>query len=272
MRLDRRIREYLERSDPRSGDDHGARGLSRVLRRSRRISIRQARLSANARRLPGLRRTSRPRIGCGIGTDLVRFARGGAAVVGVDLSETAGRLARTNLALHSSSPGGIVVGNGAALPLPDESVDVATRTAFSSTQPIRAPSSRNRSGCCGRGNGDLHGIRPPFVVDGAVTRHESGAGARGAPGLRLYSAGEFRISRAAFQETTIVPERFPVRSRLHHGWKGALYNGLFVGAFNARAASARPAARLASDGVLCEDVIRGQSPISQKGDCPLFLA
>jgi hypothetical protein len=31
----------------------------------------------------------------------------------------------------------------------------------------------------------------------------------------------------------IVPERFPVKSRLHGGWKGMLYNGVFVGAFNA---------------------------------------
>ena len=30
-----------------------------------------------------------------------------------------------------------------------------------------------------------------------------------------------------------MPERFPVKSRLHGGWKGTLYNGLFVGAFNA---------------------------------------
>ena len=28
-------------------------------------------------------------------------------------------------------------------------------------------------------------------------------------------------------------ERFPVKSRLHGGWKGALYNRLFVGTFNA---------------------------------------
>jgi hypothetical protein len=30
----------------------------------------------------------------------------------------------------------------------------------------------------------------------------------------------------------IVPERFPVKSRLHRGWKGVLFNGFFVGAFN----------------------------------------
>jgi SAM-dependent methyltransferase len=39
-------------------------------------------------------------IGCGIGTDLVRFAAGGARVAGVDLSETAIRLARQNMDLH----------------------------------------------------------------------------------------------------------------------------------------------------------------------------
>jgi hypothetical protein len=31
----------------------------------------------------------------------------------------------------------------------------------------------------------------------------------------------------------IVPERFPVKSRLHGGWKGTLYNTMFVGTFNA---------------------------------------
>ena len=31
---------------------------------------------------------------------------------------------------------------------------------------------------------------------------------------------------AGFRDVTIVPERFPVKSRLHGGWKGAVYNGL----------------------------------------------
>ena len=29
------------------------------------------------------------------------------------------------------------------------------------------------------------------------------------------------------------PERFPVKSRLHGGWKGAVYNGVFVAGLNA---------------------------------------
>jgi hypothetical protein len=54
-----------------------------------------------------------------------------------------------------------------------------------------------------------------------------------APVLRKYSLGEFRRLLAGFSDVRIVPERFPVKSRLHGGWKGAVYNGLFVGTFNA---------------------------------------
>ena len=54
-----------------------------------------------------------------------------------------------------------------------------------------------------------------------------------APVLRRYSIGEFRHLLAPFSSTEIIPERFPVKSRLHKGWKGALYNVAFVGAFNA---------------------------------------
>src|SRR5262249_24892186 len=54
-----------------------------------------------------------------------------------------------------------------------------------------------------------------------------------APVLRRYTIGEFRRLLSRFGYVKIVPERFPVRSRLHGGWKGALYNGMFVSAFNA---------------------------------------
>ena len=54
-----------------------------------------------------------------------------------------------------------------------------------------------------------------------------------APVLVKYSIGEFRALLSGFREVRIVPERFPVKSRLHGGWKGALYNGVFVRSFNA---------------------------------------
>ena len=53
-----------------------------------------------------------------------------------------------------------------------------------------------------------------------------------APVLEKYSIPEFQQLLESFADVRVVPERFPVRSRLHRGWKGAAYNGLFVGTFN----------------------------------------
>ena len=54
-----------------------------------------------------------------------------------------------------------------------------------------------------------------------------------APVLKKYSWGEFEQLLSGFREVEIVPERFPVKSRLHGGWKGVAFNTFFVGAFNA---------------------------------------
>jgi ubiquinone/menaquinone biosynthesis C-methylase UbiE len=53
-----------------------------------------------------------------------------------------------------------------------------------------------------------------------------------APVLKKYSIMEFRGMLTPFKTVRIVPERFPVRSRLHHGLKGTLYNNVFVDTFN----------------------------------------
>jgi hypothetical protein len=54
-----------------------------------------------------------------------------------------------------------------------------------------------------------------------------------APVLKRYSISEFRALVGRFSTVEIVPERFPVRSRLHKGWKGTAFNTFFVGTFNA---------------------------------------
>ena len=53
-------------------------------------------------------------VGCGIGTDLARFARGGAVVTGVDLSQTAIDLAAKNFS-GLGLAGDLRVGDGEAL-------------------------------------------------------------------------------------------------------------------------------------------------------------
>ena len=71
-----------------------------------------------------------------------------------------------------------------------------------------------------------------------------------APVLLKFSAGEFRRLLARFREVRIVPERFPVKSRLHGGWKGARVQRPFRRHVQRPAARARAALRLAPAGVL----------------------
>ena len=173
-------------------------------------------------------------IGCGIGTDLVRFARGGALVTGIDLSTTAIELAKKNFALHAVNAQDLLVANGEALPLADASFDVVYGHGVVQ---YTADAARLIREC--------HRVLKPggeaiFMVYNRVSwlnalsklmkvqlEHED------APVLEKYSIGEFRELLSPFRDVRIVPERFPVKSRLHKGWKGMVFNTLFVGTFNA---------------------------------------
>jgi SAM-dependent methyltransferase len=173
-------------------------------------------------------------VGCGIGTDLVRFARGGARVTGVDLAETAIDLARKNFALNDVAPEELRVANGEALPFVDGSFDVVYGHGV--IQYTANPAKLIR---------ECHRVLKPggtaiFMVYNRVSwlnamsklmkvalEHED------APVLRKYSIAEFKELLKPFRETRIVPERFPVKSRLHKGWKGVAFNTIFVGTFNA---------------------------------------
>ena len=62
-------------------------------------------------------------VGCGVGTDLVRFARAGANVTGIDLAETSIDLARKNFA-QNGLQGKLQVMNGEAMSFADNSFDV----------------------------------------------------------------------------------------------------------------------------------------------------
>jgi ubiquinone/menaquinone biosynthesis C-methylase UbiE len=173
-------------------------------------------------------------VGCGIGTDLVRFARGGALVTGVDLSSTAIELAKRNFAVHGVTAADLLVANGESLPFPDNSFDVVyghgvVQYTADAPRLIR----------------ECHRVLKPggeaiFMVYNRVSwlnalsklmkvqlEHED------APVLKKYSIGEFKQLLAPFERVRIVPERFPVKSRLHKGWKGIAFNTFFVGTFNA---------------------------------------
>jgi ubiquinone/menaquinone biosynthesis C-methylase UbiE len=53
------------------------------------------------------------------------------------------------------------------------------------------------------------------------------------PVFRKFSIGEFRRLLSPFAAVDIVPERFPVATKVHGGMKARLFNALFVGTFNA---------------------------------------
>jgi ubiquinone/menaquinone biosynthesis C-methylase UbiE len=173
-------------------------------------------------------------VGCGIGTDLARFARGGALVTGVDLSQTAIDMATKNFELHGLAPVELRVANAEALPYADNTFDhvyghgVIQYTA-DPAQLIRECHRVLKPGGTGifMVYNRVSWLNALSKVMKVALEHED------APCLRKFSIGEFRTLLTPFAEVRIVPERFPVKSRLHGGWKGLAFNTCFVGTFNA---------------------------------------
>jgi SAM-dependent methyltransferase len=172
-------------------------------------------------------------VGCGIGTDLVRFASGGARVTGVDLSQTAIDLAEQNLALHDTCAEELRVANAEALPYADSTFDVVYGHGVIQYTDDPARLVRECARVLRPGGTGIFMVYNRVSWLNALSKvmkvpleHED------APVLRKFSIPEFRQLLAPFTDARIVPERFPVKSRLHGGWKGLVFNTCFVGAFN----------------------------------------
>lgn len=172
-------------------------------------------------------------VGCGAGTDLARFARGGARVTGVDISPSAIALARENFR-QQRLEADLREADGERLPFPDASFDFVY--AHGVVQYTADDDALVRE--CRRvlvpGGGAVFQVYNRVSWLNALSKlmkvpleHED------APVLRKYSPAEFRALLHGFADVRIVEERFPVRSRLHGGWKGLLFNTVFVGTFNA---------------------------------------
>ncbi len=171
-------------------------------------------------------------IGCGVGIDLVRFARGGAIVTGIDLAETSIDLARRNFANHNLK-GDLRVMNGEQLLFDDHSFEV-----------VYAHGVLQYTADLGRMIREMHRVLRPggeaiFMVYNKYSwlnalsklmkvelEHEN------APVLRKYSIRDCRRFSRPFKNVQIMVERFPVKTRLHKGLKARLYNDVFVRIFN----------------------------------------
>ena len=171
-------------------------------------------------------------VGCGVGIDLVRFARGGAFVTGIDLAESSMELARRNFENNSLSAD-LRLMNGEAMAIPDNRFDVVY--AHGVLQYTSVPEQMIR---------EIHRVLRPggeAILMVYNTRSWLPATSRltkvdleheGAPAFRTFTIGQFEALLRPFSSSRIVPERFPVKTRLHHGWKAALYNEVFVNLFN----------------------------------------
>jgi SAM-dependent methyltransferase len=172
-------------------------------------------------------------VGCGAGVDLARFARGGAIVTGVDLAPTAIELARANFEQQGLT-GEFQVANGEALPFADASFDLvfAHGVVQYTADPQRLVDECRR--VLKPGGQAIFQVYNRISWLNALSKlMKVGLEHEDAPVLRRFSAGEFRRLLRGFSDVRLVYERFPVKSRLHGGWKGAVYNGVFVGTFNA---------------------------------------
>jgi len=172
-------------------------------------------------------------VGCGRGVDVVRFARGGADVTGVDLAESAIDLARANFEQQGLT-GTFHVADGEHLPFPDNSFDLvyAHGVVQYTADPRRLVDECRRVLKPG-GEAVFQVYNRISWLNALGKLMKVGLEHEDAPVLLKFSIGEFRRLVSGFSDVTIVPERFPVKSRLHGGWKGTAYNSLFVGTFNA---------------------------------------
>jgi SAM-dependent methyltransferase len=171
-------------------------------------------------------------VGCGAAVDLARFAKGGAIATGVDLTVSAIALAATNFQQQGLSAD-LRVANGEALPFPDDTFDLvyAHGVVQYTADPQRLVNEVRR--VLKPGGEAIFQVYNRISWLNALSKlMKVGLEHDDAPVLLKYTIGEFKRLLSGFSSVRIEPERFPVKSRLHGGWKGAVYNGLFVGTFN----------------------------------------
>lgn len=171
-------------------------------------------------------------VGCGAGIDLVRFARAGAKVTGIDLSKTALDLAGKNIEQNGLSAE-LQIMNGECMDFADNTFDVVyahgvlqytpdTEKMVAEIHRVLKPGGQAVMMVYNR----ISWLNLMRQVTKVPLEHED------APVLKKFSIGELKQFLKVFKSYHIIPERFPVKTKLHSGWKARLFNDVFVGTFN----------------------------------------
>jgi SAM-dependent methyltransferase len=151
----------------------------------------------------------------------------------VDLAESAIELARRNFEIQGLQAD-LRVANGEALPFEDGSFDlVYAHGVVQYTADDRRLVDECRRVLKPGGQAIFQVYNRHSWLNALSKLMKVGLEHEDAPVLKKYTEAEFRALLTGFSQTELVFERFPVKSRLHGGWKGTLYNTFFVGTFNA---------------------------------------
>ncbi|UCG86405.1 MAG: class I SAM-dependent methyltransferase [Gemmatimonadota bacterium] len=171
-------------------------------------------------------------LGCGVGNDLSRFAKGGAQVVGVDLAAHSIELAKANFEQRGLTAEFFVM-NGEKLEFEDNSFDVVYCHTVLHFTPDPAAMVH-----------EIHRVLKPggLAIIMTVNRRswlnllhkvmKVQIDHLDSPVFHRYTIGQFRSLLAPFRHVEIVPERFPVATKVHEGWKAKAFNLAFVRVFN----------------------------------------
>ena len=167
-------------------------------------------------------------VGCGMGTDLLQFARGGAKVTGVDLTPRSIEISRQHLAVYGER-GDFAITDGESLPFADGSFDVVysngvlhhtpdtagavsevhrvLRTDGQARVMLYYRNSLNYWGLIILWHGLLHGELLKHSPEDIMSRHVEVNESGGRPLVKVYSRRQARQLFAMFREVKIQVEQ-----------------------------------------------------------------
>ena len=171
-------------------------------------------------------------IGCGVGIDLVRFARGGALVTGIDLAASAIELAQRNFNINGLDAD-LFLMNGEALEFEDNRFDVVyAHGVLQYTANVNQMIKEIHRVLHPKGEAILMVYNKYSWLNLMSHLTKVDLEHQDAPMLKVFSRGEFKRLLEPFSKVRIHTDRFPVKTRIHHGWKAILYNQVFVRSFH----------------------------------------
>lgn len=172
-------------------------------------------------------------VGCGLATDLSRFASNGAMVTGIDIAPRAIELATKNFAWRGLD-GHFEIMDGQKMTFADNTFDfVYCHTVLHFTQDPTLMVNEIFRVLKPGGTALLMAInRRSWLffmhrVAGLAIDYMD------APVFHKLDPKQFDEVTAAFTEKRMTLYRFPVRTEVHTGWKAFLYNTVFVDGYNA---------------------------------------